>query len=95
MRYEDLPRDEASGRVLVEKVQFPISYTLLSPIGDRVDVEVREPRVLDLEIARKKTSNVEQSIAMFSNLMELTPEEVRQMSSRDFSRLGEALAPFF
>jgi len=81
--------------VLVDQVQFPITYRLLSPIGNHVDVEVREPTVLDLEIARKETTSVGQSITMFSNLMELTPEEVRQMSSRDFARLSEALAPFF
>ena len=94
MRYENLPRDAKSGEVLSDKVEFPFTYTLLKPIGDRTEVEVREPTVLDLEMAHRKNAAVERSITMYSNLMELTPDEVRQMSMRDFSKLAEALGTF-
>ena len=98
MRYEDLPRDEKSGEVLAERVEFPIGFRLLRPIGsggrDCVEVVMREPTVLDLETAQKQKTDMGRTITLLSNLLELTPDEVRRLGTRDFSRLSEAVTAF-
>ena len=93
MKYKDLPRDEFD-KIQADEVEFPVEYTLLRPIGQQEQVEMREPTVLDLELSRKKKNEMESGITMMSNLLELTPEQVRQMSTRDYSRLSEVIGAF-
>ena len=93
MKYKDLPRNE-NGEIQADKVEFPVEYTLLRPVGEHSQAVMREPTVLDLEMSRKKKNEMESGITMMSNLLELTPEEVRGMSTRDYSRLSEVIAAF-
>lgn len=101
MRYEDLPRDDKSGAVLSDRVEFPVMFRLLSPLradGGRgpetLEIAMREPTVLDLETAQREKSDIGRTVALLSNLLELTPDEVRRLGTRDFSRLSEAVAAF-
>ena len=96
MKYEDLPRDEKQA-ILIEKVEFPIRYQLLSPLkgaNGTGDLEMREPTVLDLEISNKESTDIGRSVALLSHLLELTPEEVRKLGTRDFARLSNTVTAF-
>ena len=92
MNYEDLPRGK-NNEVLAEKVKFPITYTMLTPIGQHLQVVMREPTVLDLKVARKQQGD-DATITMLSNLLELAPDEVQKMGTRDYSRLSEVIGSF-
>ena len=98
MRYEDLPRDEKNKSILIEKVQFPISYQLLTPIdkgGAKCnDLKMREPTVLDVEISNNEEAGLGRTVTLLSRLLELTPDEVRGMGTRDFARLDTTVAAF-
>ena len=98
MRYEDLPRHEESGTVLAERVEFPITYRLLTSLRidgqEREEIEMREPTVLDLETAQREKGNLGITISLLSNLLKLTPEEVRRLGTRDFQRLSETVSVF-
>lgn len=98
MRYEDLPRDEKNGAVLSEQVEFPIGFRLLRPISkDGLhcgEIEMREPTVLDLETAQREKSDIGRTVTLLSHLLELTPDEVRRLGTRDFSKLSEVVAAF-
>ena len=98
MRYEDLPRDEKNGAVLPEQVEFPIRFRLLRPVAkdgvDCAEIDMREPTVLDLETAHREKSDMGRTVALLSHLLALTPDEVRRLGTRDFSRLGEVVAAF-
>ena len=98
-KYDDLPRDENTGAIQAEQVEFPVRYRFLSPIdagGVRgvAEVEMREPTVLDLEAANREKTDTARAAALLANLVELSPDEVRQMGTRDFSRLFGVVAAF-
>ncbi len=97
--YEDLPRNPETGAVEAERVEFPIRYSLLSPIdsmsGPLGAVELREPTVLDLEAVYREKTEMGRAIALLSNLLELSPGEVRRFGARDYARLSETVAAFF
>ncbi len=97
MNYEDLPRDEESKAILIEEVQFPIRFPLLSPLkgAERTgDLEMREPTVLDLELSNKESGDIGRTIKLLSNLLELSPDEVRALGTRDFARLSNTVSAF-
>ena len=96
--YEDLPRDEKTGAVQADAVEFPIRFSLLRPLettaGKRDALEMREPTVLDLEVANRQKEDMARTIALVSALTETSPDEVRSMGTRDFARLAGAVAVF-
>ncbi len=98
MRYEDMPRDEKTGAIEAEKVEFPVRFRLLTPLetagGKRGELEMREPTVLDLETSNREKSDVARSVALLSNLLEVSPGEARRLGTRDYSRLTAAVAAF-
>ena len=94
MRYKDLPRDEKSKVLLADQVEFPIVYTLLKPLDNRLEFEMREPTVLDLEISNKEKTDIGRTIALLSNLLELSPDDVRKLGTRDFARLSNTVMAF-
>lgn len=98
-KYDDLPRDERTGAIRAEQVEFPVRYQFLSPIdagGVRgvSEVEMREPTVHDLEAANREKTDTARAAALLANLVELSPDEVRRMGTRDFSRLFGVVAAF-
>lgn len=98
MRYEDLPRDEKNKSILIEEVRFPITYQLLTPIdkgGAKCnDLKMREPTVLDVEISNKQESGLGRTCSLLSNLLELSPDEIRSLGTRDFARLSDTVSAF-
>ena len=98
-KYDDLPRDEKTGAIQAEQVEFPVRYRFLLPIdagGVRgvAEVEMRAPTVLDLEASDREKTDTARAAALLANLVELSPDEVRQMGTLDFSRLFGVVAAF-
>ncbi|MEM7047002.1 MAG: phage tail assembly protein [Pseudomonadota bacterium] len=96
--YKDIPRDKKTGDILVNEVRLPIMDRLLSPItvdGTEIkDVSVREPTVLDLEVANKEVSELGKTSRLLAQVMNLAPDDIKKLGSRDFSRLGSLVAAF-
>ncbi len=55
---------------------------------------MREPTVLDLETSNREKIDFARTLALLANLVELSPDEVRRMGTRDYSRLAGAVAAF-
>lgn len=58
-------------------------------------LRMREPTVADQEVASEMTgSDAAREIRTFSSLCEVTPDEIRQLSLRDYKRLQAAFVGF-
>lgn len=76
-----------------------IDITLARPLNvDGANVKVlrmREPTVADQEVAVDAAgSDASREIAMFANLCEVSPDQIRKMALRDYKRLQEAFVNF-
>lgn len=76
-----------------------IDITLLRGIdvdGAKVTaLRMREPTVADQETAvSMEGSNATMEIIYLANLCEITPDQIRKLSVRDFKRMQEAYAVF-
>ena len=95
--YDDLPRNEA-GDLLADQVVFPVGYKLISPItvdgAELTAISVREPTVRDMEAAYQEKGDLVRSRRMLSLLVDMTPENVRDLGTRDFGRLSGLVAAF-
>lgn len=98
MKYEDLPRDPETKDILVEGVRFPIRYTLLTPIEaagvETSEIDIEEPTVADLKLARKADDNVDRSVRLLCCVSPLAEDDAQAMGTRDFNRLSEVLGSF-
>lgn len=58
-------------------------------------LRMREPTVADQETAVDSGgSDASREISMFSNLMEITPDQMRKLPIRDYKRVQEAFLNF-
>lgn len=58
-------------------------------------VRMREPTVRDQEVAAEMSgTDAAREIAVFANLCELTPEDIRKLPLRDYKRLQTAYMGF-
>lgn len=76
-----------------------VEITLNKPLdidGAKVAVlSMREPTVNDQLVAEKiKGSDAEKEIAILSNLLTITPDDVRRLTLRDYKRVQEAYLGF-
>ncbi len=76
-----------------------VTVTLASGIdmqGARVKVvTMREPTVADQIAAQEiKGTSAAQEVALIANLAQITPDEVKGMTLRDYRRVQEALVGF-
>lgn len=59
-------------------------------------LEMREPTVADQLAAQKQTgTDAEQELAMIANLCMVKPEDLHQLTLRDYRAVQEAFAGFF
>ena len=98
MKYSELPRD-ASGKVIVAEVRFPVELDLLAPFeqpeGPPIEaVSLREPTAGELEIANKEPSGTATAIRMVSFSSGLSPDAVRMLGLRDYLRMSGLLLDF-
>ena len=98
MRYEDLPRDEKTGEIQFEKLEFPIVYPLLTPLKlsgvEAAEIEIREPTVTNLADARKVSDGIGSTVRMLCSVADVSEDEARGMGTRDFKRLSGVLESF-
>lgn len=80
----------ASGTVDVE-LSRPIDVD-----GKQVQVlHMREPIVADqLALEQMKGSDANKEVTLFANLCQISPDDLRQMSLRDYRKLQQAFAGF-
>lgn len=57
-------------------------------------VNMRVPLVRDMRVVSKIKDQTEQDVRMISNLCEMTPEEIDELTIRDYRALQEALLGF-
>ena len=95
-KYEGLPRDEA-GDIEPLKVEFPVEFSLSTPVeaGSRLEsLSLREPTVADVEIAEKEKSGLARMLRILSLVTDASPDELRALGTRDYTRLQELIGCF-
>lgn len=57
-------------------------------------VKMREPKVRDMKISLEAKTEAEQEIKLIGNLTNLTPDEMDDLSFKDYTSLQKALKGF-
>ena len=98
MDYQDLPRDADTLEIQVDQVEFPIQYTLLTPItvdgSPCEELTIREPTVADIEASDKDKDSLKKTLRLLSLVCEVAPDDVRRLGTRDYARLSDTVASF-
>jgi len=55
---------------------------------------MREPKVKDMKLVKDVEDDFEREIKLIVNLTEMTPQEVENLSMKDFNKLDKALQDF-
>lgn len=63
-------------------------------LSDGKIVEMREPKVKDVKMVNHIKDEFEKEIALLSNLTEITPEEIENLSMKDYTHLDGELQDF-
>lgn len=63
-------------------------------LSDGKTVEMREPKVKDMKMVNSVTDELERELALIVNLTGLTPEEVDDLSMKDFNKVDGTLKGF-
>ena len=58
------------------------------------ELTMREPKVKDMKNVAHIADDFEREITLLSNLCEVTPQEIEDLSMADFSKLDKALQDF-
>ena len=58
------------------------------------EVSLRRPKVRDIEKAEKIKNDFQKSVAMIADLTSLSPDEVREMDTEDFTAIGNMVGEF-
>lgn len=57
-------------------------------------IKMREPRVLDVKFAGARANKIDEEITLIGNLCGLSPDEVEDLTMKDYGLLQEALKGF-
>ncbi len=57
-------------------------------------IKMREPKVRDMKIAGEKKSKIDEELTLIGNLSGLSPDEVEDLTMKDYGLLQEALKGF-
>ena len=57
-------------------------------------IKMREPKVRDMKIINNIKNEFEKELTLIVNLTEMTPNEVDELSLKDFNKIDEALKSF-
>lgn len=63
-------------------------------LGNGKTVEMREPKVRDMRIVSTLKDEVEKELKLIGNLTGLTPEEIDELSLKDYGLLQKELKSF-
>lgn len=75
--------------IIVDGTEAVITLT------DGKTITMREPKVLDMRASQKSSKSAEDvELKLFGNLCGLTPDEIDQLSMKNYGRLQEAFRLF-
>ena len=57
-------------------------------------IKMREPKVRDMKIAGEKKNKIDEELTLIGNLSVLSPDEVEDLTMKDYSSLQKALKDF-
>ena len=63
-------------------------------LSDSKTIKMREPKVKDMKIVSKISDEFEKELSLIVNLTGITPNEVDELSMKDFNKIDEALKDF-
>ena len=63
-------------------------------LSDGKTIKMREPKVKDMKIVSKISDEFEKELSLIVNLTGITPNEVDELSMKDFNKIDEALKDF-
>lgn len=63
-------------------------------LSDGKEIEMREPKVKDMKIVSNIDDEFEKELALIVNLTGMTPDEVDNLSMKDFNKVDEVLKGF-
>ncbi len=63
-------------------------------LSDGKEIEMREPKVKDMKIVGNISDEFERELALIVNLTGMTPDEVDDLSMKDFGKVDEVLKGF-
>jgi len=63
-------------------------------LSDGKEIEMREPKVKDMKLVSDIADEFDKELALIVNLTGLTPDEVDELSMKDFNKVDEALKDF-
>ena len=77
------------------KETVTLKYPLdLENRGKVLTVQLRRPKVRDIEAVEKYTGDYDRTINLIANLAEWSPDEVRELDLADYKRLSETISGF-
>ena len=63
-------------------------------LSDGRTIKMREPKVRDMKIAGEKKNKIDEELTLIGNLSGLSPDEVEDLTMKDYSSLQKALQDF-
>ena len=63
-------------------------------LSDGKEIEMREPKVKDMKIVSNIGDEFEKELALIVNLTGITPDELDDLSMKDFNKVDEVLKGF-
>jgi hypothetical protein len=63
-------------------------------LSDGKEIQMREPKVKDMKLVSNIADEFEKELALIVNLTGLTPDEVEDLSMKDFNKIDEVLKGF-
>ena len=57
-------------------------------------IKMREPKVRDMKIAGEKKNKIDEELTLIGNLSGLSPDEVEDLTMKDYSSLQKVLKDF-
>jgi hypothetical protein len=73
------------------ELKYPID---IAGRGKTCAIELRRPKVKDLEIIDRFESGTEKNINLIAHLAEWTPDEVREIDCADYARIAKKIDDF-
>jgi len=74
----------------VVKLKYPFKANGL----EIKELNVRRPKVLDLELIDNVDGEIKKSITLLANLSDSSPDDIRGMDAGDFQQAAELVADF-
>ncbi len=74
--------------------KIELTYPLKIAGAEVSVLNLRRPKVRDLEQMDKQSGDIAKTVTLIANLAEITPEQVRELDAEDFAVVSEMVAGF-